>query len=226
AHWALVQSNAFMTSLGLQMNGTPWATIDRLGHQKVLLNYIDPGTGPISALYSGSSNADVAQIVLNAVPPSVPVEPDNVSHEYGHALLDSIRRSESLHPLAGYKEAGAINEGMSDLFTIAFNHKQLASPTWWCFNGRDSSAPAPALNCLENIRDPILGLFTPPPPPAPEPQLSGQPERVGDALYRDYSAEPAVNCKPATNDTCGSRLDATIISHGGYLLGAGSEAER
>ena len=195
------------------MGGNPWLAVDGIGHQRVIVNYVTNASAPepTAFYYPTYSDADTANIYLVVRPPSqMPVAPDTISHEFSHALLDSLRRGNGLPTMRQIKESGGIDEGLADLYTIAFNHHSLTgvSDPWYCVNFQGSSGGA--TTCDRNMADP---------------HSTGNPDLYLDGIagfYIDYSNTDPALCNGNVNDACGAHDNSTIVSHWGYLLGVGS----
>ena len=228
--WGLEMSTTFMRALGLRVGGMPWQAIDGpTAKQKVFVNYTDgppPLPAPLAHYAPANTTADVAHIFIYRSGNIVPVEGTTTAHEYAHALVHDLRRAAGfagpfgLGTLANYNEAGAINEGVADMFAIAVNHKYLspAALPWYCIQFDFGNGNGP--ECLRNTQDPLQSTNDPLRINSP-----GSPILYKDTnlYYGDYSASPSGNCIDA-NDMCGVHLNSTIVSHWGYLLGAGSAA--
>src|SRR6478736_4239222 len=205
--WALESANAYMVGLGLDAGGNAWTHIDGpAGQQQVVATTIDNALVPVlqnSAFYVGGlSSPSVARLFFSTFPISY-IAPDVVAHEYDHALVDSMRRGSGLPGLASPRDAGAVSEGLADLFgLVAANSTQL-SGHWFCVTEPNGSKP-----CKRNIADP---------------HSSSNPEAYLDPLFfTDYSTIPLSGCDPKLNDECGKHLNSTVVSHWGYLLVAGA----
>ena len=141
AEWALQATAGFLGTLGLQMAGNPWQSVDGVGHQQVIINYVKnaPAGVPLAFYSPATSEVNIANIYFVITSTHRPGAPDEVSHEFSHAMLDSLRRTNGLPTYSGKKDAGSIDEGIADLFTIAFNHKTGVSTPWSCVNFPDDS---------------------------------------------------------------------------------------
>jgi choice-of-anchor A domain-containing protein len=213
AQWAIEEADAFMSRLGLKVGETPWSKIDGVGKQKVFLNYSENSALSGGLYVPDFSDATVANIFLMATSPSLPVSPTTVSHEYGHALMDSMRRGSGLHTTSATRESGSISEGVADLFALGFNQGNNLFTPWPCFfQGTSTGDPIP---CLRNIANPSQSSeeFD---------GFSGQPEDYKGLFYKDFSNTPASACDRNTNDNCAVHLNSSIVSHWGYLLAAGA----
>jgi choice-of-anchor A domain-containing protein len=210
AQWALELADRFMVGLGMQAGGVPWAHIDGPAAQQQILATCEVNPIPIVSsdhYVPGLSDATHARLLLEAYP-TLSVAPDAVAHEYGHALVDSMRRGAGMQSLGDPRDSGSINEGVADLFGLAGANFDLLSGPWYCLEDPTGHH----LPCLRNIADP---------------HSSGNPAAYLEPPYfKDDSALPLSSCVPDglpnANDDCDIHLNSTVISHWGYLLAVGA----
>jgi choice-of-anchor A domain-containing protein len=210
AQWALELADAQTKSLGLKLNGVPWNAIDGVGHQFVNVNYLDPAHAanqPVAFYDAGNSDADNAYIFFNDE--GLTRGPDSVLHEYGHALLASVRRAAGLGDVVGLRESGAFDEGFATLYAVLFNREHsIPTAPWWCYQ---RGFPSNGVVCIGDTRDPWRS-----------PSGGGQPASYLDQFYWDYAKTPDDDCDGHKNDNCGVHHNTSIITHWAYLLAAGT----
>lgn len=214
AEWGLLQADGYLKSLNLSVGGVPWQSVDGVGHQQLIAFWRSAAQNPNptrNVYYTPNrSDANRAQVHIFNGQPAPPVDPDTMTHEFGHVLLANLRRASALTvELAERKESGSINEGLSDSLAMAYNHKnQNISPQWYCLLFGDQSG---ANLCVTRFDDPWL--------------TQGPSYYLDTAhYYVDYSQTNPASCDFKTNDSCGVHLNSTVISHWAYLLGVGSAA--
>jgi choice-of-anchor A domain-containing protein len=227
----LYQSSAYLKTLNLAIKGKPWPFVDGAGHQKVLASWRDSDligtpctsnancspptscnsgtcTKGTTAAFVGGASIDVARLrfisgPMNAAAWSVPIEGFVSAHEYGHVLHSNIRYAAQIGAIQDSGQAGAIIEGVADLYGEAVQkfYAESIDTRWYCFltgKGSGQSSPNPTLDCHRNAADP------------------------------NSSNNPAFYLGPNFESTCGTvdcgaHGNATIISHWGFLLSAGSD---
>jgi choice-of-anchor A domain-containing protein len=215
AQWALEQSNQTLKSANAVLNGTPWTSIDGAGTQRVNVIYTDPTHTAYDTAYYSPTYYKPSDTYIVFPDSRLHHGPDLVPHEYGHALMDSVRRTIGSGSVMDFAESGSVEEGLADLFMLLFNHDNIQDFPWWC----DLYGNI-ALDCLENMQDPSQSTFD-----------GGQPTSLLDPLYFPFTSdqecvdgnEPAQNGRPAGNDRCGIHHNSTIVSHWAYLLASGTQ---
>jgi len=205
--WTLEKVTKFLPSLGLQQGDLPWSHIDgTAGKRRVLAAYFDAGSGFPTGYRETASDASLALITIRNSDTRQYFAPSVMSHEYGHALVDSLRNYSHLEQ---FHEPASIDEGVADLFSVTHAQADGLATPWYCIYLAKPGDLVPSV-CLRNIADP---------------RQSEKPQAAAykDALYKDYSSTFDISCGLPENDNCGAHQNASIVSHWGYLLAAGSD---